>query len=70
MLTAPVLAVYNRTEQTVIPKSIIPDPECYDLNPRVRTEDYYYESRLKGLSQETTLILSNTRKLNRVPNTK
>jgi len=30
----------------------------------------YYESRLKGLSQETTLVLSNIRKLNRVPNTK
>ena len=29
-----------------------------------------YESRLKGLSQETTLVLSNTRELNRVPNTK
>ena len=24
----------------------------------------------KGLSQETTLVLSNTRELNRVPNTK
>ena len=42
MLTAPVLAVYNRTEQTVIPKSMVPDSECYDLNPRVRTEDYSY----------------------------
>ena len=29
-----------------------------------------YESRLKGLSQETTLVLSNTRELDRVPNTK
>ena len=29
-----------------------------------------YESRLKGLSPETTLVLSNTRELNRVPNTK
>jgi len=29
-----------------------------------------YESRLKGLSQETTLVLSNTRGLDRVPNTK
>ena len=29
-----------------------------------------YESRLKGLNQETTLVLSNTRELNRVPNTK
>ena len=28
------------------------------------------ESRLKGLSQETTLVLSNTRELDRVPNTK
>ena len=42
MSTAPVLAVYNRTEQTVIPKSMVPDPECYDLNSRVRTEDYSY----------------------------
>ena len=29
-----------------------------------------YESRLKGLSQEATLVLSNTRELDRVPNTK
>ena len=29
-----------------------------------------YGSRLKGLSQETTLVLSNTRELDRVPNTK
>ena len=29
-----------------------------------------YESRLKGLSQETTLVLSNTRELNKVPNTR
>ena len=29
-----------------------------------------YESRLKGLSQETTLVLSNTRELDRVPKTK
>jgi len=30
--------------------------------------DMCYESRLKG--QETTLVLSNTRELNRVPSTK
>jgi len=30
----------------------------------------YYGSRLKGLSQEATLVLSNTRELDRVPNTK
>ena len=29
-----------------------------------------YESRLKGLSQETTLVLSNTRELDRVSKTK
>ena len=29
-----------------------------------------YGSRLKGCSQETTLVLSNTRELDRVPNTK
>jgi len=29
-----------------------------------------YESRLKGLSQETTLVLSGTRELDRVPTTK
>jgi len=28
-----------------------------------------YESRLKGLSQETTLVLSNTRELDRVSST-
>jgi len=29
-----------------------------------------YESMLKGLSKEATLVLSNTRELDRVPNTK
>ena len=33
-------------------------------------DDMCYESRLKGLSQETTLVLSNTRELDRVLNTK
>jgi len=32
--------------------------------------DNCYKSRLKGLSQETTLVLSGTRELDRVPNTK
>ena len=29
-----------------------------------------YDSKLKGLSNELTLVLSDTRELNRVPNTK
>ena len=29
-----------------------------------------YESMLKGLSKEATLVLSNIRELNKVPNTK
>jgi len=33
-------------------------------------EYYCYNSRLKVLSQETTLVLSNTRELDRVPKTK
>jgi len=36
---------------------LLSNPKCYD-------------SRLKGLSQETTLVLSNTRELDRVPKTK
>jgi len=32
--------------------------------------DGCYESKLKGLSNETTLVLSNTRELDRVPKTK
>jgi len=52
---------------------------CVDVNNdswRVQSfcrkpgERYCYESRLKGLSQETTLVLSNTRELDKVPNTK
>jgi len=31
---------------------------------------YCYDSKLKGLSNELTLVLSDTRKLDRVPNTK
>ena len=30
----------------------------------------YYDSKLKELSNETTLVLSNTRELDRVPSTK
>ena len=33
-------------------------------------ECHCYDSRLKVLSQETTLVLSNTRELDRVPKTK
>jgi len=33
-------------------------------------EQYCYELKLKGLSNRTTLVLSNTRELDRVPNTK
>ena len=33
-------------------------------------ERQYYELKLKELSNRTTLILSNIRELNRVPNTK
>ena len=33
-------------------------------------ENSCYGSRLKGLSQETTLVLSNTRELDKVPSTK
>ena len=34
------------------------------------SEDECYELKLKGLSDRTTLVLSNTRELNRVPKTK
>jgi len=33
-------------------------------------DEWCYESKLKELSDETTLVLSNTRELDRVPNTK
>ena len=42
--------------------------KIYPLS-RVEREECY-ESMLKGLSKEATLILSNTRELDRVPNTK
>jgi len=32
--------------------------------------EFCYDSKLEVLSSETTLVLSNTRELNRVPNTK
>ena len=39
------------------------------LKRMVLLEVECYESRLKELSQETTLVLSNTRELDRVPST-
>ena len=33
-------------------------------------EEICYDSKLKGLSDELTLVLSDTRELDRVPNTK
>jgi len=36
----------------------------------VKKDKKCYESMLKGLSKEVTLVLSNTRELDRVPNTK
>ena len=35
-----------------------------------RAEPMCYDSMLKGLSKELTLVLSDTRELDRVPNTK
>ena len=41
------------------------------LSTSALLEDLFcYESKLKGLSNETTLVLSNTRELDRVPKTK
>ena len=36
----------------------------------ILAEGLCYESMLKGLSKEATLVLSNTRELDRVPKTK
>jgi len=45
--------------------------ELKRLEQREKTmKEFCYGSRLKGLSQEATLVLSNTRELDRVPNTK
>ena len=47
------------------------DPFAMEIN---RGRNYYacgcYESMLQGLSKELTLVLSDTRELNRVPSTK
>ena len=40
------------------------------VHRRVRNSGKYYDLKLKVLSSKTTLILSNTRELNRVPSTK
>ena len=45
--------------------NIIDEKEEYEVE-----EVRCYESKLKGLSNETTLVLSNTRELDRVPKTK
>ena len=53
---SPPLVPFENIRENV-EKSCHLDPRCY-------------KSRLKGLSQETTLVLSNTREFDRVSNTK
>ena len=46
---------------------------CFAALPKnylIKTLIECYELKLKGLSNRTTLVLSNTRELDRVPNTK
>jgi len=42
---------------------------CIGLTQENSIENSCYELELKGLSNRTTLVLSNTRELNRVPST-
>ena len=45
MSTAPVPAVYNRTEQAVMPKSIVPDPRWSKRDQTISAKlSYYYLS--------------------------
>ena len=39
MLTVPAPAVYNKNIQTMIPKSMVPDPEWFDRN-KTKFEDW------------------------------
>ena len=45
---------------------------CSGINERIEqnVRDRCYDSKLKSLSNELTLILSDIRELNKVPNTK
>ena len=54
--------IYTKHAWSVLP--IIKPALLFLLQP------HCYESKLKGLSSETTLVLSNTRELDRVPSTK
>ena len=58
---------------SLIPPSYIVVPNRELVNKSFLNSSIYticYESMLKGLSKEATLVLSNTRELNRVPSTK
>ena len=44
-------------------------PETFQRMMNSIFQELCYDSRLKGLSQETTLVLSDTRELDRVPST-
>jgi len=51
-------------------KFIILRENCGKVRNKLHKMCECYESMLKGLSKEATLVLSNTRELNRVPNTR
>ena len=61
----------NRTrKETGVWEKLLWQPLVIKTNDYTASKSLCYESRLKGLSQETTLVLSNTRELDRVPKTK
>ena len=65
--------VFQSLEQMIF--VLLPYVSCYytetlQLQSILPNHLVCYDSMLKGLSKELTLVLSDTRELNRVPNTK
>ena len=68
--TTDIICIYSQNVQknyVLVDSLLESQKDLYDI--LFIQEPPCYESRLKGLSQETTLVLSNTRELNRVPST-
>ena len=60
------LVKYHITTDVSLPYTPVID----NVSLFVLQQAYCYDSKLKVLSNELTLVLSNTRELDRVPNTK
>jgi len=57
-LTAPILAVHNKTAQTVIPKSIVPDPGWFNSDWWREIQLFLKSNRVVATNDKITTVLA------------